>query len=44
MRDVLAVFAGGVLGTGARWGLDVLIPHTATQFPVRTLLINIAVR
>ncbi|WP_213815403.1 CrcB family protein [Glaciihabitans sp. dw_435] len=36
-----AVFLGGALGTGARIGLDALIPHTDTTFPWSTLLINI---
>jgi CrcB protein len=41
VRDLGAVVAGGVIGTGARWGLDTLIPHTATTFPVSTILINV---
>jgi CrcB protein len=30
-----------MLGTGARLGLDTLIPHGDTDFPLSTLLINI---
>ncbi|NQX11654.1 CrcB family protein [Microbacteriaceae bacterium VKM Ac-2855] len=41
LRDLIAVFGGGVLGTAARWGLDTLIPHSAAQFPWSTLLINV---
>lgn len=42
VRDLTAVFVGGMLGALARWGLDVLIPHTAAGFPWSTLLINVA--
>jgi CrcB protein len=38
---ILALIAGAIIGTGARIGLDALIPHTDTQFPVSTLLINV---
>jgi len=41
MGALLAVFIGGVVGTGARLGLDALIPHSDSQFPLDTLLINI---
>jgi CrcB protein len=41
VRDLGAVLAGGVIGTGARWGLDTLVPHTNTTFPVSTILINV---
>jgi fluoride exporter len=37
----VAVFVGGMLGTSLRLGLDTLIPHAPTQFPVSTLTINI---
>lgn len=40
-REVVAVAAGGVLGTGLRLTLDTVIPHTDTTFPVSTLLINV---
>jgi CrcB protein len=41
MGSILAVFIGGIVGTGLRLELDALIPHSDTQFPVSTLLINI---
>lgn len=41
VKPVIAVFVGGVLGTGARLGLDTLIPHTDSTFPWSTLLINV---
>lgn len=37
-----AVFVGGLIGTGMRWGLDTLIPHGSDHWPLSTLLINIA--
>jgi CrcB protein len=40
-RELLAVGLGGIVGTGARWGLDVLIPHGSAQFPVSTLVTNL---
>ena len=40
-REVAAVTAGGVIGTGLRLILDTVIPHTDTEFPVSTLLINV---
>ncbi|MFJ4264570.1 fluoride efflux transporter FluC [Paenarthrobacter nicotinovorans] len=36
-----AVFVGGLLGTGFRWGLDTLIPHNPDQWPLSTLIINV---
>ena len=42
MKPILAVFAGGILGTGARVALDTVLPHGDTGFPLSTLLINIA--
>ena len=42
MLAVLAVLIGGILGTAARLGLDDLIPHTPTTFPLSTLIINVA--
>lgn len=38
---LLLVFAGGVLGTGSRYGLDVMIP-TGDGWPWATFIINIA--
>jgi len=41
-REVVAVAIGGVVGTGLRLTLDTVIPHTDTEFPLSTLLINVA--
>jgi CrcB protein len=41
MRPLLAVFAGGLVGTTLRLLLDLLLPHGDDGFPVSTLLINI---
>ena len=41
MRSLLAVFVGGVVGTGLRLGLDLALPPGHAQFPLSTLLINI---
>lgn len=41
MGSILAVFIGGIVGTGLRLELDVLIHHSDTQFPLSTLIINI---
>ncbi|MCU1509672.1 MAG: hypothetical protein JWQ12_1937 [Glaciihabitans sp.] len=40
-KAVVAVFVGGMLGTALRLGCDVLVPHTDTQFPFDTLVINV---
>lgn len=42
LAHLLAVFAGGLLGTALRLLLDGVIPHTDSQFPLSTFLINIA--
>lgn len=42
MRPLLAVAAGGVLGTALRLGVDVLLPHGGGVFPVGTFLVNVA--
>jgi len=39
---VLAVAVGGIAGAEARYGLGVLAPHGAHQFPWTTLAINVA--
>jgi CrcB protein len=39
---LIAIAAGGVAGSEARYGLDVAIPHTAHQFPWATLVINVS--
>ena len=41
--NLLAVFLGGLAGTGLRLGLDALLPHqTPGAFPWSTLVINVA--
>jgi fluoride exporter len=35
------VALGGILGASARYGVGLLLPHTAGTFPVGTLLINV---
>lgn len=39
---VLAVAAGGAIGSVARYGLSVALPHAPGQFPLATLLINVS--
>jgi fluoride exporter len=39
--NLLAVCAGGLLGTGLRLGVDALLPHGDGGFPLSTLLINV---
>jgi fluoride exporter len=41
VRNLLAVFVGGALGTALRLVLDATIVHADDQFPLSTLLINI---
>jgi CrcB protein len=41
-RAVLAVIAGAIVGTGLRLLLDTVVPHSDTEFPVSTLVVNIA--
>ncbi len=36
----VAVAVGGFLGTGLRYGIDLLLPHTIGEVPWSTLLIN----
>jgi CrcB protein len=41
--NVLAVFVGGLVGTGLRLGIDALLPHQVPgSFPWSTLIINVA--
>ena len=41
--NVLAVFVGGLIGTGLRLGVDALLPHDVPgTFPWSTLLVNVA--
>lgn len=42
MKPLLAVAAGGLVGTGLRLGVDVLLPHGGSAFPLGTLLVNVA--
>ncbi|MCC6856209.1 MAG: CrcB family protein [Microbacteriaceae bacterium] len=39
-RDLLAVLVGGAVGTALRLGIDTVIPHGDTEFPVSTLVLN----
>ncbi len=39
---IVAVLIGGLVGSGLRLGIDALIPHGDDQFPLSTLLINVA--
>ena len=41
LTHLVAVFLGGVLGSGLRLGLDTALPHSDAQFPLSTLLINV---
>jgi fluoride exporter len=41
VRNLLAVFLGGAIGTALRLGLDATIVHADNQFPLSTLLINV---
>ena len=41
-RDLVAVLVGGVLGTAVRLAIDAAIPHSDTEFPLSTLVINAA--
>jgi CrcB protein len=39
--NLLAVFVGGLVGTGMRLGVDALLPHADDAFPWSTLIINV---
>jgi len=41
VKSLIAVLVGGALGTGLRLGLDLLVPHGDSDFPVSTLVINV---
>ncbi len=41
VREFMAVFLGGLLGTALRLAVDVAFPHEAAEFPWETLLINV---
>ncbi|WP_349899845.1 fluoride efflux transporter FluC [Parafrigoribacterium soli] len=40
-REVVAVLAGGMLGTGLRLLADTLLPHDTSAFPISTLVVNV---
>ena len=40
-RALAMVALGGLLGASARYGVGLLLPHTAGTFPLGTLLINV---
>ena len=41
-RELLAVIIGGMLGTGLRITIDTLLPHSDHEFPLSTLIVNVA--
>lgn len=41
MLPYLAVFAGGLVGTGLRLAADVALPHADDEFPWSTLIVNL---
>jgi len=41
VAHLLAVFVGGIVGSGLRLTLDGALPHGDSQFPLDTLLINV---
>jgi len=41
VKPLLAVLAGGAVGTALRLGVDVVLPHGGTTFPVGTLVVNL---
>ena len=41
MLPYLAVFAGGLLGTGLRLAADLALPHADDGFPWSTLIVNL---
>ena len=40
--NIVAVLVGGLAGTALRLGIDAALPHAADEFPLSTLLINVA--
>lgn len=42
VKPLLAVIAGGALGTGLRLAVDTALPHGGAEFPLGTLLVNLA--
>ena len=41
MLPFLAVFAGGLVGTGLRLAMDLALPHVDGAFPWSTLIVNL---
>ncbi|MBM7506094.1 fluoride efflux transporter FluC [Agromyces aurantiacus] len=41
MLPYLAVFAGGLVGTGLRLAMDLALPHPDSGFPWSTLIVNL---
>lgn len=41
MKPLLAVFGGGLVGTGLRLVVDLLLPHGGAAFPIGTFLVNL---
>ncbi len=41
-REVASVLLGGMVGTAARLGIDLMLPHGDAEFPLGTLIINVA--
>jgi CrcB protein len=39
--NALAVLVGGLIGTGLRVGLDLMLPHAADRFPWSTFIVNV---
>lgn len=42
MKAVVAVFVGGIVGSGLRLMVDLLLPHGGATFPIGTFLVNLA--
>lgn len=40
MRELVAVLAGGLIGTALRLAIDAALPHADDAFPLSTLIIN----
>jgi CrcB protein len=41
-RELAAIFAGGAIGAVARAGVVEALPHTGTQWPWATFIVNVA--
>jgi CrcB protein len=40
-RELAAIFAGGAIGTLARAGLSAALPHSPTEWPWSTFIVNV---